>query len=180
MINISLKEFVNVIDPTEYEVLEALQPSNTFAGNKADIQSLQYVEVKYCIKLLSKVDSWDVVVQLFTICFGLKNESEFWEQGVKEFYQAKKYIIRELSKIYETEAKIMESKSTDQQLWQMAGADKLKPFNDTMPLHQLGKLFGIYPYDLGKKPYKEVFSLIAQNKIYNDVESAYQKLMSNS
>ena len=180
MINISLREFVGLADPSEYEVLEALQPSNTFAGRTTDIQNLKYMQVRYCIKLLQKVDSWDVVIEVFKICFAIENDNEFWEQGVKDFYQAKRYILRELSTIVAAEAKIMEGKSTNQELWTLAGADKLRKFNDTMPLLQLGKLLGMYPYDLGEKPFKEVFSLIAMNKIYNDVESAYQSLLNNT
>ena len=59
----------------------------------------------------------------------------------------------------------------------MAGADRLKPYNDTLPLVQLGKLFGQYPFYLGRKPYGEIFSLLAQTKTQNEVENDYQKLV---
>lgn len=178
MKNISLRRYVTLKDTLSYDlILEHLNPANTFGGCRMNISTMPYANVKYCIRLLPKVNSWAGVQQLFEICFGA-DEKTFWRATVTEFFAARKFMIAEFERIIETENKLLASLSTDSNLWEMAGADKLKPYSDTLPLMQLGKLFGQYPFDLGRKPYGEIFSLLAQVKAQNEVEGEYQKMNS--
>jgi len=178
MKNITLKYYVTLKDTLSYDlILEHMKPANTFGGCRMDIGAMPYANVKYCIRLLPKIDSWTGVRQLFEICFGT-NEKSFWRATVTEFFAARKFMIAEFERIIETENKLLASLNTDSHLWEMAGADKLKPYSDTLPLVQLGKLFGQYPFDLGRKPYGEIFSLLTQTKAQNEVENEYQKLRS--
>lgn len=141
-----------------------------------DIAQMPYANVKYCIRLLPKVSDWDGVRQLFEICFDI-DEKSFWKATVTEYFSAKKFMLNELQRIIKTENKLLSTMSTDSHLWDMAGADKLKPHSDTLPLLQLGKLLGQYPFDLGRRPYGEIFSLLAQTKTQNEVETEYRKLV---
>ena len=136
---------------------------------------MPYSHVKYCIRLLPKINSWEGICQLFTICFDI-TEDEFWNASLTDYFAAKKYVVTQFEEVIKTENNILASYSTDAHLWQMAGADRLKPYSDTRPLVQLGKMFGQYPFDLGRKPYGEIFSLLAQTKTQNEVENDYQKL----
>lgn len=173
---IPLKHYTTLPDTLQYDtILEHLKPKNRFAGKSMDINNMPYANVKYCIRLLPKVDSWAGICQLFTICFDIK-EYKFWNAPVEDYFAAKKFVIAEFECIITTESKVFASQNTDAHLWQMAGSDRLNPYSDTLPLVQLGKLFGQYPYDLGRKPYGEIFSLLAQTKIQNDVEGDYRKL----
>lgn len=95
---------------------------------------------------------------------------------VTEYFSARKFMLAEFERIIITENKLLATQSTDSHLWEMAGADKLKPYSDTLPLLQLGRLLGQYPFDLGRKPYSEIFNLLAQTKTQNEVEAAYRKL----
>jgi len=176
MKNITLKQYSELPDASEYDaVLEHLNPINSFAGKSMDVNKMPYANVKYCIKQLGKVSNWQMVQQLFEICFDA-DENAFWGAGVIEFYQARKYMIRELERVVTTEYKAMASPNSDEHLWLMAGADRLRPYSDTLPLVNLAKQFGMYPYDLGRKPYGEVFSLMVQVKVQGEVEMEYQKL----
>ena len=85
-------------------------------------------------------------------------------------------MLVEFERIIANENTLLTTQTTDGHLWELAGADKLKPYSDTLPLLQLGKLFGQYPFDLGRKPYGEIFNLLAQTKAQNEVESEYRKL----
>lgn len=85
-------------------------------------------------------------------------------------------MLAEFERIIAIENKLLATQTTDGHLWQMAGADRLKPYSDTLPLLQLGKQLGQYPFDLGRKPYSEIFSLLAQTKTQNEVENDYRKL----
>lgn len=176
LINITVKEYMNSPNAASYEIFDSLMPANSFAGKQMNIQAMPYANVRYCFRLLSK-DSWEIVQRIFEICYDV-SEHDFYSEGVKEFFQAKKYLIRSFEDVMQTEVKVLSSQSTDAHLWDMAGADKLKPYNDTLPLAQLGKHFGIYPFDLGRKPYGEIFNLLAQLKVQNEVEAEYQKLKS--
>ena len=177
MKNITVKRYNTLPDTLEYDaILEHLRPKNRFAGRTLNINQMPYANVKYCIRLLPKINSWDGICELFTICFDV-TPTQFWRAHITEYFAAKKFIVAEFERIIATENKILSSQSTDAHLWQMAGADRLKPYNDTLPLVQLGKLFGQYPFDLGRKPYGEIFSLLAQTKTQNEVENDYQKLV---
>jgi len=176
MKNLTLRQYTRLPDATAYDsILQHLKPKNTFAKKQMDINAMPYANVKYCISLLPKVSGWDGIQQLFEICYGV-TEKEFWRARIVEYYAARKFMINEFTRVIATEAKLLNTLSTDSHLWHMAGADRLKPFCDTLPLVQLGRHFGQYPFDLGRKPYSEIFSLLAQLKTQNEVEAEYSKL----
>jgi hypothetical protein len=176
MKNITLRQYTLLADTLEYEsILEHLKPKNSFCGRQMNANQMPYANVKYCIRLLPKVNSWSGIRQLFEICFDV-TEAAFWNAPIKDYFAARKFMINAFEHIIANENKMLITQSTDGHLWEMAGADKLKPYSDTLPLLQLGKLFGQYPFDLGRKPYSEIFNLLAQTKTQNEVEREYQKL----
>jgi len=176
MKNIRIKYYARLPDTTLYDAwLETLPPKNSFAGKTLNLQQMPYANVKYCIRLLGKLNSWPQVQELFSVCFGV-TERQFYNVRVAEYFAARTFLISEFKRLIATETKLLHTLSTDSHLWHMAGADKLNAFSDTLPLIQLGKTFGQYPYDLGRKPYAEIFSLLAQIKAQNEVEAAYAKL----
>ena len=176
MKNITLKQYAALADTSAYDtLLEHLNAVNSFGSSTMEISTMPYANVKYCIRLLQKIDSWQGIEQLFSICFDVKDKA-FWNSRITEYFAARKFMISAFEKVIKTENKLLATQSTDGHLWQMAGADKLKPYSDTLPLLELGKLFGQYPFDLGRKPYGEIFSLLAQTKTQNEVENEYRKL----
>lgn len=176
MKNITLKHYSRLQDTLLYEsILEHLNPANNFGGSSMKISTMPYANVKYCIRILPKINNWDGVKELFTICFDI-NEAAFWKARVTDYFAARRFMISEFERVIATENKLLATHATDTHLWEMAGADKLKPYSDTLPLVQLGRLLGQYPFDLGRRPYGEIFSLLAQTKAQNEVEAEYQKL----
>jgi len=170
-----LKKYALSNDANSDAVLLYVNPRNSFAGRQMNINKMPYVNVKYCIGLLPKVKDWQGIIKLFEICFDV-NERAFWKADVSEFYAAKKYMVSEFERIILTENKVLSSQKQDEHLWMMAGADRLQMFSDTLPLVQLGKMLGQYPFDLGKKPYSEIFTLLTATKIQSEVETEFQKL----
>lgn len=178
MKNITIRKYTLLADSTPYDLLlEHLMPENNFAGKTMDINKMPYSNVKYCIRMASGITSWESIRQLFAICFDV-DEKAFWNAQITEFFSAKKYMIQQLQAVVDKEARQLAGTSTDTHLWEMAGADRLKPFGDTLPLVQLGRQLGQYPFDLGRKPYGEIIRLLVQMKVQNEVETEYQKLLS--
>lgn len=176
MKNITIKQYTRLPDTLLYDcILEHLKPKNTFAGRQMDINAMPYANVKYCIRLLPKITDWAGIIQLFNICYNV-TEAQFWRTPIAEYFSARKFMLAEFERIITTETKLLNTQTTDSHLWDLAGADKLKPYSDTLPLLQLGKLLGQYPFDLGRRPYGEIFSLLAQTKAQNEVELEYGKL----
>lgn len=176
MKNLTLKQYTALKDTSQYDaILTHLKSKNNFGGCQMNIAQMPYANVKYCIRLLPKVTSWEGVEQLFQICYDVSNKA-FWNTRIIDYFSARKFMIAEFERVITTESKLLATQSTDNHLWEMAGADKLKSYSDTLPLLQLGKLLGQYPFDLGRKPYSEIFNLLAQTKMQNEVEAAYQKL----
>lgn len=174
MKNITLKEYAELEDASAYDVLEHMDPANNFVGKQMNIQAMPYANVKYCFRLFGKVDKWEVVRSLFEISFDV-NEQSFWSAPVTEFFAARKYLIRSFSDAAAAEARNMASPSTEEHLWQMAGADRLKSFGDILPLVSLGKQLGQYPFELGRKPYGEIMNLLIAMKVQGEVEQEYMK-----
>ena len=178
MKNITIRQYIHAAKSIEQDaVLSSLQPNNSLAGRKMVIGAMPYSNVKYAIRLLSKVDNWDTMAKLFEICYEVSNE-DFWNVGIVDYYQARGFMLQEFQRVINAETKMMATQSADEHLWMMAGADRLKPYSDTLPLIQLGKLFGLYPFVIGRKPYNEVFNMLVQIKVQNEVETEYQKLKS--
>jgi len=172
--NITVKQFTDK-PSAEYAILDAITPANGFAGRTMNINTMPWSNVRYCMRMLQRPMDMPGICQLFEICFDIDADA-FWGAGIIEFYQAKRYIIHQFESVATNEAKVLHSQSKDEHLWMMAGADRLKPFADTLPLLQLGKAFGQYPFDLGRKPYSEVFSLLVQLKTQGEVEQEFHKL----
>lgn len=170
-----LKKYALSNDVSNDAVLLYVNARNSFAGKQMNINKMPYVNVKYCIGLLAKVTDWQGIIKLFEVCFDVQ-EKNFWKADVSEFYAAKKYMVSEFERVVVTESKVLSSQQKDEHLWVMAGADRLKMFSDTLPLVQLGKMLGQYPFDLGLKPYSEIFTLLAMTKIQSEVEIEFQKL----
>ena len=176
MKNITLKQYIALKDTSSYDtIFTFLNPSNSFGGCRMDINQMPYANVKYCIRLLPKVNSWESIQQLFEICFDVKGKA-FYNTRIADYFAARKFMLAEFERIIIAGNKLLATQATDGHLWHMAGADKLQPYSDTLPLLQLGRLFGQYPFDLGRRPYSEIFNLLAQAKAQNEVEAAYAKL----
>lgn len=178
MRNISLKTYAVMKDTSKYDViLEHLNPCASFMGKSLDIMSMPYTNVKHCIRLLNRIKDWEGIIELFHVCFDIDTET-FWKSGVKEYYAARKAVIKGFETVVSNEVKLLASTSTDAAMWQMAGAESLNQFSDTLPLVQLGEKFGMYPFEIGRKPYSEVLSLLVQIKRQGEVETEYKKLTS--
>jgi hypothetical protein len=176
MKNITIRQYTRLPDTLPYDcILEHLKPKNAFASRQMDINAMPYANVKYCIRLLPKVSDWAGIIRLFTICYNV-SETQFWRTPIQEYFAARKFMLAEFERVITTETKLLNNRTTDSHLWELAGADKLKPYSDTLPLLQLGKLFGQYPFDLGRRPYSEIFSLLTQTKAQNEVEGEYRRL----
>ncbi|MXN91285.1 hypothetical protein GR160_08590 [Flavobacterium sp. Sd200] len=179
MKNITLKQYTALKDTFIYDsMLMHLNPKNSFANRQMNVSQMPYANVKYCIRQLQKVNSWQGIQQLFVICYGI-TEKDFWKARVVEYFAARRFMIAEFERIIATENKLLATQNTNSHLWEMAGADRLKNYSDTLPLLQLGRLFGQYPFDLGRKPYSEIFNLLVQTKTQNEVEAEYAKLGRN-
>lgn len=175
MRNIKLKYFIKLEDVSEYASLNHVKGDNLVNGKRIDINSLPYSNIKYCLKIINKENK---LIDVFKICFDL-TDKQFYNLRILEFCKLRNYLINTFVKIAETERKIFAKQSVDDEMWKMAGAERLNPFSDTIPLVQLGKALGQYPFDLGRKPYSEIFSLLAQLKIQNEVETEFNKFKNN-
>lgn len=141
-------------------------------SNGKDILQQSYTNVKYCISLLQKVNSFDNITEVFNILFGIDKE-ELMQMKVVDYYKLRNYLIETIKTINTNESKLAQGGNTDLAKWQFAGGDRLKPFDNTLPLDQLAERYKSYPFDLGKKPYSEIFYLIAMTKTLNEVNYNY-------
>jgi len=167
---INVHQYIQLTDHTEYDLLLShLLPNNVYNVNISDIS---YTNVKYCIDLMRELDNWNKVKELFEFCF---NETDFYNLDIVKYFTAKNYLIQHFKIIVDNENKMSKGGNIDLGKWQMAGGDRLKPFNNVLPLDALSQRYGGSPFDWGRKPYGEVFYLIAMTKTSNEVNENYNK-----
>jgi hypothetical protein len=70
----------------------------------------------------------------------------------------------------------LQSVSADAGIWEAAGGNQLNEFSDVLPLSQLAKIYGGYPFDFGEKKYVEIIYLLRMNNLQNQIEAEFQKL----
>jgi hypothetical protein len=178
MINYKLSQFTKLEDTIEYDsILFALKPRNEFAGKKMNVNDMAYIDTRFCLSLMRKIQAWDDFRKLFCYSFGC-TETEFNNENIVNFYHALNYLKIEWQRVVEVESKILKSQIVDdnQAKWQIAGIKNLDPFVDIINLDELGERYGVYPFDLGRKPYSEILSLIVMLKRKNEIYDRFSKL----
>jgi len=144
---------------------------------KIDINHLTYNEVKSIYKLLSNSKDVKDVCRVFEYAFKI-SEDEFYSLPITKYFQIKKYLSDYFVILHKKESDLLNSVSADVGVWQQAGGDALNEFSDILPLSQLAKIYGGYPFDYGEKKYIEIIYLLRMNNVQNQIESEYQKIKS--
>lgn len=182
MESITIKQYASLSDTTVYDaVLPYLKPKNKLLYGKIDFNVLSYSDVRKCLELMKKMDTWDKQKELFDTAFGLKDEVgtkkiTFWDCPIDEYFSALNYLTLTFKKLLEREARLLKSINHNAVLWEEAGGKRLDKFSNLMPLLQLGEIYGIYPYDLKDKPYNEILTLLVANKEKAEVNYEYDRL----
>ena len=177
MKKISVKEYSLLQNKLEYDlILTCLKPKNLFVGKTLDTNIITYLEVRSLIKLATtQENNIDKMYQLFNIAFKC-SEQEFYDANIEEAFSAKNYIVDFCIKTQEKENKLLKSINVNTALWEQAGGNRLNKFSDLLPLVQLGEIYGIYPFELQNKPYKEILVLLTAHKIKAEVDNKYLEL----
>lgn len=142
---------------------------------KIDINNLTYNEVKSIFKLINNPKDFSDVQKVFEYACKIK-PFEFQNIPITDFFQIKKYISDYFVILHKKESDLLNSISADIGVWEMAGGERLNEFSDVLPLSQLAKIYGGYPFDYGNKKYVEIIYLLRMNKVQGEVENEYQKL----
>lgn len=175
MISINVKQFEALPLSSQVEYITVLQHLNAKEIYKVKIEELSYFDVRTLTKEMSK-DKPDLKF-IFTKSLGI-TEDEYFLTPIQNFFQIKKYIENFFVSLSKGEANLLNEVSADAGLWDMAGGGELNQFADILPLSQLSKVYGGYPYDYGNKSYLEIIYLLRMNNKQSKVEAEYQKLLS--
>ena len=176
MYNITVKKYSRLKSTLNYDmVLNHIKGENIFLGKRVDIVRLPYNNIKYCLSLLQKVNDFDTLFQIFNIIFEVERD-EFDNADIVSYFKAKNYIIDSFKLINDNESKLSKGSNTDLGKWKMAGGDRLAMYDSFLPLDQLGERYGQYPFELGNKPYSDIFYLMAMTKTLNEVNYNYNTM----
>lgn len=161
----------------EYDsVLFALKPKNKFCGKVMDVQDLPFINTRRAFMILRNGQDWNSLCDLFCVSFLVKPD-QFWDSDIVQYYHARNFLIQEWKRVFDTENRLLaDSEPKDADKWRRAGAEKLNKYSDVLPLDKLGQRYGIYPFDLGNKPYSEILYLIALSTEEGRVNYKYQTL----
>lgn len=144
---------------------------------KLDLNELTYNDVKLLFKKISSAGEDSDAISIFTMAFKIP-EAELLEMPIQKYFQTKRYLSDYFVFLKKREYELLQSVSADSALWEMAGGNELEEFSDALPLSQLAKIYGGYPFEWGDKKYVEIIYLLRLNNKQNKVESEYQRLKS--
>jgi ubiquitin len=176
MKQINVSEFLklNIAEQIAYtSVLEHLKSKELLS---VKISELTYNEVKQIFKQLSKPNC-DIEF-VFTTALKIIKE-DFFMLPIQNYFQIKKYIETFFVSLKQNEITLLQSIDANIGLWEIAGGNELNEFADVLPLSQLAKIYGGYPFEYGEKNYIEIIYLLRMNNKQSQVENEYQKLIAN-
>lgn len=179
MEDITIKEYsrLDEVKRFTYDVLNGIEQKQTFNDVRFNIDALTWSEVKGVIKTLTRFDKWDSVVDIYETCFKIDKEL-FWSSSIIEYFSTKRMIVETFINLKKREIELLKSSDIDSMLWEQAGGSRLDRFADILPLKQLGTIYGVYPIELGKKPYNEILALLVMHKTDREVNEKYDNLKS--
>lgn len=175
MKQINVLQFTELNDAEQLPYVTLFTSLNAKEWLKIDINNLSYNEVRNTFKRLSKATDIKDVFKVFETCFKI-SEGEFYNLPLQKYFQIKKFISNYFVNLQKKESQLLQTFSDDMGTWQMAGGDDLNEFGDVLPLSQLAKIYGGYPFDYGERKYVEIIYLLRMNNVQQRVENEYQKL----
>jgi len=173
MKQINLKEYLSL--PLSEQIIYAslLTQQRPFEAIKIKINELTYNEVKQCFKELKK-DNCNIEL-IFTMSLKITSD-EYFSLPIQKYFQLKKFIDNFFISLYQREIDLLNSINEDAELWSIAGGDELNEYADVLPISQLAKIYGGYPFDLVNRNYIEIIYLLRMNNKQGQVENEFNKL----
>lgn len=173
MKNVTLKEFYKLPLSKQIEYTTVLQHLKPKEHLKINLSVLTYNEVKSIFKQLRNRNP-DIEL-IFKTAFKI-SKTEFFNISIQKYFEIKKYLEDFFVNLANNEVKLLESINADAGLWEVAGGQKLNEFSDIIPLSQLAKIYGGYPFEYGEKSYLEIIYLLRMNNVQGQVENEFNKL----
>lgn len=175
MKNITIEEYAGLEDTSQYFFLKDMLPSDMFGCYQMNVSQMSYEKVKGVMRTLSKFSNWEDAKDIFETCFDIDAET-FWNGKITDFFAAKNYIVITFKNLLEREKKLLSSISKDSALWEAAGGNKMNRFSEILPLTQLGKIYGIYPFELKDMKYHEIIMLLSKETVESSVMERFYEL----
>lgn len=175
MKQITIKEYLELSEDKKVPYLALMQHLKPKEHYKVNLDDLSYNEVKGLFnKLRTAKDEIDIK-SIFISAFKI-TEVEFLSLTIQKFFQIKKYLSDYFVFLHKREQELLQSVGADGVLWEMAGGKTLEEFSDVLPLSQLAKIYGGYPFDFGEKKYIEIIYLLRMNNMQSRVDNEFNKL----
>lgn len=175
MKQVSVSQFLKLPISKQIEYTTILQHVKGKPIHIVKIAELSYNEVKIVFKELTKENPNTELI--FTTALKISKE-EFLSLSIQNYFQIKKYIETFFVSLKTNEITLLQSVNADVGMWEIAGGNELNEFADVLPLSQLAKIYGGYPFEYGDKSYVEIIYLLRMNNKQGQVEQEYQKLIS--
>jgi len=169
LFNLPFHEFENYHNQLRY-----LLPKDSI--NKIQGKQLTSLTFGDVITIRKGINSPDIdkLTNMFRLVFGMKPRKVMSLKTV-QFYQAFNWIKEQIELITKRENKKLSSEPEPK--LKMAGIDELNRFGELNTLKALAVLFSTKPQEIAKWNYSFVFSLVWQEKISNDINKKYMKLL---
>lgn len=175
MRNIKLKTYVR--KGHNYLLLQNIKGENSFCGKQMDVSQMSYEKVKSIVRDLSSMKTWDDIRIIMQTCYNV-DKRKFWNSKILEFFKARNYLMKTFNSLVKRENNLLRAiEDMDYQNWKQAGGEEISKFGAVLALNQLGKLYGIYPYDLKDKKYEEILLLLTMEKKKHDIEKRYNQIV---
>lgn len=175
---VTVKEYYSLEESEfiKYEKLYSMLLINDdlFLKHKAEtLTKLSYGQVS-TLKRAIMNPTFDEIMECMEIVYNIK-QTKVLSADIVSYFYALKWIYQEVFKIIEREAKVLQSEPDAKM--ELAGIQRLNVLKELPGVIHLAKSFGKSPEEIYEWKYNLVFSILLHNKIYGEVEKAYQELL---
>lgn len=183
MKNISIKQYYELSDADRVEynlILSALKTQPLFNGRESNLNNLSFTEMKYLFKISADMQDTKILEKVYILFYNLDGQEQFLKAPVADLFSTLKFVRDTIDGFIKKENDLLKMPyDQHSQQWEAAAGNALKPFADIAPLVRLGKLFNVWPSDLGSKKYSEILMYLKYDNEQIKAERRFNELIKN-
>jgi len=160
-------------------LLKSMRDKPIFLGKVPSYDNLTYGQAKFIFQLIS--DNKGVIpneglAEVFSYVYGV-TEDEVLDASLTDVYRALNPVMAVIKSVRDLEIKMLGGgDEVKKALYKQAAGTLLDGFDYILPLIELGKTYGLYPYDISKKKFTEILVLRAAESRLSQVDKKFTEL----
>ncbi len=180
--DITIQQYFTMQDSSAYDMyVDILNPVNSFAGRKCNVNNLTFDEVQV-VKMVFQNPTVQDIMDLIILCYRLKgdmkqsSELQYLSTSVFDLFRTKKYLQDFIVETVNKEQTWLSSTEKNEKLLMINAEVRLKPFSHLLTKIRLAEQFSTKESEIGLWKYSKVFTILTANKVRDDLTREYNEI----